>query len=106
MRDIDFADALVCIAYLRGGQEVVVAVLHDRGGKMTDELEDPRRIGLPLAQGVVVHEQVANHAAAIDLTDPLREFFGSEWPLLPGAIPKPQDDILAKPMILEQKLEA
>ena len=42
---------------------------------------------------------------AVDLVDPLGEFFRRERPLLPGAVGKAECDVVAEPVVFEQQLE-
>ena len=60
---------------------------------------------LVLAEGFVIHEQVADEAVAVDLVDPVGEFFGRQRPLLPGPVGESEGDVVAEPVILQQQLQ-
>ena len=76
MGHINVAHGVVAIDHLRRRQEVVVGVLVHLGGQMLDEIEDARVGPLVLAERLIVHEQVADEAIAVDLIDPAGEFLG------------------------------
>ncbi len=88
-----------------GVRKLIVPVFHDFAGEMPHEIENARVGPLVLAEGFVIHEQVADEPVAVDLADPAGEFFGGQRPLFPGAVGKPEGDVVAEPVIFEQQLE-
>ena len=88
-----------------GREEVVVRVLQDLAGQVADEVEDAGLGPLVLAERLVVHEQVAEEAVAVDLVDPAGELLGRQRPLLPGAVAEAERDVVAQPVVLQQQLE-
>ena len=49
--------------------------------------------------------RLQSNAVAVDLVDPLREFFGRQRPLLPVAIGESKGDVVAQAVVLQQQLE-
>ena len=107
LRHVVLADRLVAVEDLRRREEVVVpaVVVVDRARQRVEELEDPRVGPLVLAEGLVVHEQVAAEAVAVDLVDPARELLGGKRPFLPAPVREAEGDVVAQAVVLEEQLD-
>ena len=75
-------------------------------GERVEELENSCVGPLVLAEGFVIHEEIAGESVAVDLVDPLCESLGAEWPFLPCAIRKSERDVVAEAVVLQQQLHA
>ena len=57
------------------------------------------------AEGLVVHEEIADVAVAVDVVHPGGESFGAERPFLPVAIPESEGDVVGKLVVLQQEVD-
>ena len=69
---------------------------------MAEKIEDARFRPLMLAEGFVIEKEIAEHAVAVDLPNPRREFLGRERPLLPLSIGKAKGDVVAESVVFQQ----
>ncbi len=58
-----------------------------------------------LAQRLVVHEEIAQIAVAVDLMNPPRELLRGQRPLLPAPVREPERDVVRQPVVLQQQRE-
>lgn len=102
-----FADGLVACDGLGGGAEVVAACadVEDFFWQGIEELEDAGFFPLVLAEGFVIHEEVAEVAGVIDAIDPLGERVGVERPMGPAAIGEAEGDVIAEAIVFQQQLD-
>ena len=105
--NVVLTDWLVALEQLAWSEEIVVPVVGvvDRGRQRVEELEDPRVGPLVLAKGLVVHEQVAAVAVAVDLVDPTREFLGGKRPFLPSSVGEAKGNVVGQAIVLQQQLD-
>jgi len=106
--NIVLADRLIPSDRVAGRAEIVLAGVHieDLLRQNIKELKDAGVFPLMLAQGFVVHEQVAEVAVAVDLIHPPGESLGGERPLRPVPIRKAEGDVVAEPVVLQKQLDA
>jgi hypothetical protein len=56
-----------------------------------------------LAEGLVVHEQVAQVAVAVDLVDPVGELLGVRGATRPPAVAEAEGDVVGEAVVLEEQ---
>ena len=105
LRHVVFPDRLIGVQHLARRQELVLPRIHvvDAAGQRVEELEDAGLAPLVLAQRLVVHEQVAHVAVAVDLVHPARELLGGERPFLPVAVAEAERDVVAQAVVLQHQ---
>lgn len=101
--DVEIAGGFVFVDDLGRGEEFVVGVAEDVGGEVAHEIEDAGVGPLVFAEGFEVHEEVADEAVAVDLVDPVGEFFGGEGPLGPGAVGEAGGDVVGEAVVFEEE---
>lgn len=69
-----------------GGAVGFVGDIEDCFGEFFHEVEDAGVFPLVFTEGFVVHEEVAEVSVAVDVVDPLGEFFGGERPFFPAFV--------------------
>jgi hypothetical protein len=102
--DIVIADGEELVDGHGGGDEVIFTFgdIEDGFGEFFQELEDAGVFPLVLAKGFVIHEEVAEVAIAVDVVDPLGEFFGREGPLGPTSIGEAEGDVIGEAVVFAE----
>lgn len=79
--------------------------IEDCFGEFLHEVEDPGVLPLVFTEGFVVHEEVAEVSVAVDIVDPLGEFFGGQRPLFPSLVGETEGDVVGEFVVFEQQSE-
>jgi len=70
---------------------------------MVQEIKNPCILPLVFPERLVIHEQIDHVAVSVDLVNPTGEFLRSQRPFPPTSVRKAKGNVIAEPVILEQK---
>lgn len=107
--DSDGVESFECFTWrdevIFGGAVLFVGDIEDCFGEFFHEVEDAGVFPLVFTEGFVVHEEVAEVSVAVDVVDPLGEFFGGEWPLFPSLVGEAECDVVGELVVFEEESE-